>query len=188
MSPPLLQPQVCGGQDSPATTLGLLYQPRPSLIPAPGPSTQPTHSFSGAGPTPPAGRRRSDLRKTSTVLGTCSATSHLGAVCPAAGAQGLGVGRPPRPANQQPLRLSEEQCLCPRPGSGPNALTMLGVQQQGRGRSSSPGTKGGDEPQASRTPSLEGGAKTGQGRHQERSAGPPLVVSTPWSVGGPPVV
>lgn len=30
-------------------------------------STRPTHSFSGAGPTPPAGRRHSDLQRTSTA-------------------------------------------------------------------------------------------------------------------------
>ena len=68
------------GQEDPASYCSLLSPARlsrachPTTVwpQVPEGSTGPTHSFSGAGPTPPAGRRRSDLQR----AGTASAPSH----------------------------------------------------------------------------------------------------------------
>lgn len=68
------------GQEDPASYCSLLSPARLSWAchpttmwpQVPEGSTGPTHSFSGAGPTPPAGRHHSDLQRT----GTASAPSH----------------------------------------------------------------------------------------------------------------
>lgn len=68
------------GREDPASYCSLLSPARLSWAchpttmwpQVPEGSTGPTHSFSGAGPTPPAGRRHSDLQRT----GTASAPSH----------------------------------------------------------------------------------------------------------------